>query len=105
MLAQFPGRIRRCTAFLQLVDGIGSYDVTVEIHDLQKDVVIARSPSIQIQFEERPNRVNLLIPIPALQLEHIGAYDVLVLGNGQELERQQFFADSRERPDETEETI
>jgi hypothetical protein len=98
----FPGSIGPCTAFLQLVDGIGRYQVTVEIHDLRNNVIIAKSPTIDMEFPERPNRANLAIRIPQLALPHDGAYDVVVLAGEQEIERQQFTVNTLEASDGTE---
>ena len=51
----FPGQTGPCNAFLQLTDGIGEYEITVEIHDLREDKVIARAQLAKMVFKkERP---------------------------------------------------
>ncbi len=91
-VAQFPHPIRPFMAFLQLTDGIGKYAVSVDVHDLQADQVIAQARIAEIDFPERISKVNLMIPVPSLLLQHAGRYDFVVLADGQEIDRQQFQA-------------
>jgi hypothetical protein len=91
-LTAYPGRMRPFNAFLQLVDGIGKYHVVVEIHYLQMDRMIARSAGFGIDFPQRLCRLAVTIPIPAMELRYPGRYDVVVLANDQEIDRQQFIA-------------
>jgi len=85
-----PGRTRPSNAFLQLTDGIGNYSITVEIHDLLEDRVIARAKLAEIGFASRATKGNLVIPVPPLPIDHVGVYDFVVLADGQEIDRQQF---------------
>lgn len=103
-LMSVPGHTRPAMAFLQLVDGNGHYDVTVEVRDLQQNEVLARSMPIPIDFPEKLCRINLVIPIPALRLSHTGFYDVAVMADGQEIEKQQFEAASRGESNDTDES-
>src|SRR5437764_669259 len=89
-LAQFPGNIGPFNAFLQLTDGIGKYRITVEVHDLREDKVLARAEIAEMEFQDRATKGNLLIPVPPLPLQHEGVYDFVVLADGQEIDRQQF---------------
>ena len=100
-LATLPGYSTWLSLFLQLVDGIGSYALAVEIHHLTENLVLARVDQGEVQFQERPVRLNLEILIPPLSLEHPGAYDVVVLANEQEIDRQQLQV--VQLPDEVEE--
>src|SRR5438128_1094636 len=52
-LAEFPGRTKPMRIFLHLVDGIGDYDTTIEIHDLAEDHIIARGKGRKIHFSDR----------------------------------------------------
>lgn len=88
---EFPGKTREAELYLQLVDGVGEYEITVEVQDLQQNIVIARATGITVGFPERLQRRTLIIPMPLLTLQHPGAYDVVVFANGQEIDRQQFF--------------
>jgi hypothetical protein len=89
---QFPCLIRPFMAFLQLTDGVGKYGVSVDVHDLQADQIIAQARVAEVVFPERVSKVNLMIPVPPLPLQHAGSYDFVVLADGQEIDRQQFQA-------------
>lgn len=94
-LDQMPGTTWPFTVFMQLTDGIGTYEIWVEIQDLQEGAVIARSLTATVRWEERLVKANLLIPVPPLPVEHTGAYDLVVFANKQELDRQQFTVHQR----------
>lgn len=87
-LETVPGHTRPVTAFLQLIEGIGSYVLTVEVHDLQADKVIARATTESVEFENRLQKRE--IGVPPLPVAHVGIYDFVVLANGKEVDRQQF---------------
>jgi hypothetical protein len=89
---EFPGLVRQFTAFLQLTDGIGKYRITVEVHDLREDAILARAAIVQIVFQDRAGKANLMIPVPPLLLKHPGGFDFVVLADEQEIDRQQFAA-------------
>lgn len=91
-VAQFPGRTSPSTVFLQLTNGEGKYEIRVEILDLKDDKIIAKAHGVVIEFPppERLSRVNMVIPIPPLPVQHEGKYDVVVLCNDGEIDRQQF---------------
>lgn len=89
---QFPHPTRPFMAFLQMTDGVGQYAVSVDIHDLETDQIIAQARIAEMTFSDRTAKVNLMIPVPPLLLEHAGSYDFVVLADGQEIDRQQFVA-------------
>jgi hypothetical protein len=91
-IPQFPTLIRPFMAFLQLTDGVGKYAVSVDVHDLQADQIIAQARVAEAVFPERRVKVNLMISVPPLPLSHAGSYDFVVLADGQEIDRQQFQA-------------
>jgi hypothetical protein len=96
-LAELPGLTREARAYLQLVDGIGRYEVAVEIHDLQENRVIAKATGIVVEYKERLQRCEVIIPSPQLKLMHPGKYDVVALAEGFEIGRQQFIAQKVDR--------
>jgi hypothetical protein len=108
---QFPHPTRPFVAFLQLTNGIGKYGVSVDVHDLQGDQIIAQASVAEVIFPERQTKVNFMIPVPPLLLQHSGSYDFVVLADGQEIDRQQFQAiqvsggapDAADEPEEPEE--
>jgi hypothetical protein len=91
-LPTFPGTIPPFWAFLQLVDGIGRYSLTIEVDDLRENAIFARLPPVVVEFPERVNRVNLPIRVGGLPLPHPGVYDFIVLADGQLIDRQRLEA-------------
>jgi hypothetical protein len=91
----FPGFTALCHAFLQLTDGIGKYRITVEIRDLRDDFVVGRGQIVELEFQARAIKRNLIIPVPPIRLQHDGLYDFVVLADDQEIDRQQFGARAR----------
>jgi hypothetical protein len=89
---------------VQLTDGIGRYEITVEIRDTAEDDLIARARVAEADFPDRSAKGVLVIPVPPLPLPRAGMYDFIVLADGQEIDRQQFAAtlreDSADAPDD-----
>jgi hypothetical protein len=111
-LPAFPGPPLTIFSFVQLVDGIGRYNLTAEFHylphlDVREGAVIARLEN-PFEFPERTNRVNLVIAFAGLILPHPGVYDFVIFADGQEIDRQRFEAvliganpDGQAAPDDT----
>ena len=95
---QFPGLAQPFTVFVQLIEGIGQYDVSLEVHDLQQDQLVAKTAVSQIRFVDRLHRINLTFPIVGLPIGHAGTYDFRVLANRQLLEQQTFTASLQPPP-------
>jgi hypothetical protein len=91
-MRQFPGPTQQFCVFLQLVDGIGTYVLTAEVHDLHDDAVIARLLQLQVKFPGRTNKLNLNVGPVVMQIPHVGAFDVVLMADGQEIDRQRFDA-------------
>jgi hypothetical protein len=88
----FPTRTKPMKLFLHLVDGIGDYDITVEVHDLAEDRVVLKTRVVRISFADRLMPRKLIFSVPGLPITHAGRYDVIVFGNGKEIDRQQIRA-------------
>ena len=74
--------------FLQLTGGLGPYQITVEILDLQADVVLVREDHLEITFGDKNEKWNGDLEVGPFEITHAGSYDVLVLADGQEIDRQ-----------------
>ena len=98
----FPGATAPFTAFLQMTDGIGSYVITVEVHDLQQDKILARADGPAIDFPNRSVKMNIGIPVPPLPVNHPGRCDFVVFADGQEIDRQQFEVHQPQPPEPAE---
>jgi hypothetical protein len=97
----FPSLTSACTVFLQLTSGIGSCQIALEIHDLRNGLVIARAEGPAVEFSDRSAKINLIILLPPIPLKHGGLYDFVVLSNNEEIDRQQFRAQSFTRKGES----
>lgn len=87
---KLPNVLPQFTLFIQLIDGIGSYDIKVEIHDLKKGVVMGHGGILGLTWPEKLRKFNVVLPINAMPVSHTGHYDVVVLANGEEIDRQEF---------------
>ena len=85
-----PGKTPPFTVFIQLTDGIGRYDVVIEIHDLAKDVVLGRGTGIGLNWPQKLLKLNVMIPCPPIPVARAGLYDLVVIANGEEIDRQKF---------------
>lgn len=90
VMPEFPGHTEPFELFVQLTDGIGRYDVHIEVHDLIEDRLLARSPARAAEWEDRLVPLDLIMAFPSLPIAHPGSFDVIVFANGQEVDRQQF---------------
>ncbi len=94
-LSELPGQIVPFTVYLQLTDGIAQhdYEISVELHDLNNDTIIARASGPKVKWGDRLSRINLFMPVKALRVRHAGAYDFVVFADKQEIDRQRFGVD------------
>ncbi len=85
-----PAQTQPMTAYLQLVEGIGRYNITAEVWDLTTGQSLAQGQGAAVEFQDRLAVIQLLLPLPPLPLHHEGSFDVVVFANGQEIDRQKF---------------
>ncbi len=95
-LAAFPGPSPPFAVFVQLYDGIGVYDLTIEVRDLAGDVTVARTTVPGLDFPERLVTMDLAVAIQSLGLPHPGRYVLVASIAEQELARQHFLAEAED---------
>jgi hypothetical protein len=88
LVEEFPARFPRCQAFLQFTDALGEYNIVAEIHDLMDNGIVGRIAELSLVIQNPLARINLILPVPQIEILHSGDYDVIVLANKQELDRQ-----------------
>ncbi len=86
----FPTRIPQMCAFIQLVDGIGQYEIALEFQDIADGAVLGRVGGIIADFPNRACKLNVHISIPPLPISKPGTYDAIVFANEEEIDRQKF---------------
>jgi hypothetical protein len=79
-------------AFIQLTDGIGSYEISLDFQDIDQGVVMRKGIRLKVTFPERLLKMNIIIPIPPLRIPHAGIYEVVIFADEHEIERQKFAA-------------
>jgi hypothetical protein len=99
-LSSFPATSESFVVFLQLYDGIGRYTVSLELHDLADDRV-AKATYQQVDFPNRLDKLDLLIPIATMRLPRPGRYEWVALVDGKELATQYFDAEIDNGKEET----
>jgi hypothetical protein len=85
-----PGWTDPMVVFLQLVNGKGHLDLTIEVQHLQTDNTIVKTKGIGVDFPDPLTVRNLTLRLSSLPIAVFGTYDLIVFGNGQEIDRQQF---------------
>ena len=90
--SSFPAQTAPFKLFLELIEGIGSFEIVVELYDLRENKTLSRSRPHRLEFQDRLDRHYLYMSVPRLLLPHPGSYDVLVLANEQEADRKKFQA-------------
>jgi hypothetical protein len=100
-----PGETHRFKLFLSLTDGIvgHEYTMSLEVQDLQDDRVIARTEGPPPIWHDRLAKLNVLIAVASIHVEHEGSYEIVVLADRQEVDRQRIVISARDSLDEEEE--
>ena len=92
LLPEIPGSTSTFSAFVQITNACGKYQIVVEVRDLNADEVIARAVGPTIAVGDRLHVWNIVIPTPPLPIEHEGPFDFIVIANDEEIDRQQIRA-------------
>jgi hypothetical protein len=104
MVPGLPGVLQPFSVYLQLTDGIGHYQASVEFRDLAEDIVMARAAVGTVKWDDRLETINLIMPVRPIEVQRTGAYDLVVLADGQEIERRRFTVSVRNDTQEGEGT-
>lgn len=68
-------------AFLQLYDGIGRYELSIELRNLAEESSVAEKVS-HLDFPERPVKMDLVLPLDSMRLPRPGRYEIAILLDG-----------------------
>ncbi|HVA49986.1 MAG TPA: hypothetical protein VNH11_26710 [Pirellulales bacterium] len=97
----FPGVSLPFALFLQLYDGIGRYQLAIELRDLADGTRVAVAMFSSLDFIERLANMDVVLPVDSLRLPRAGRYQFAVLLDGEELATQHLDAEF-ENGEETE---
>ncbi len=91
VLQSLPGQTSQCRLFLHLVDAVGRFAITAEVHDVAQRVVLFRSPGVGVFGDAtKTTSGELWLPVSALTFDQTGAYDMVVFADNTEVGRIQF---------------
>lgn len=92
-VAAFPARSTRFTIFLEVYDGIGRYEMEVEVNDLRDGSAVAAIELDDLDFPDRLTRIQVTAPVDFVPLQKPGRFELVVLVGGQPLASQYFAAE------------
>lgn len=93
-ISAFPAASKPFWVFVQLYDGIGRYQVSMEANALDDGISVAKAALPSLDFPERLAKIDMMIPVESVILPRPGRYELIALLDGQELCRQHFDAES-----------
>lgn len=73
---------------MQLYDGIGRYELSVELRSLADGDNVAAGSFGHLEFPERLVKMELAVPIECMRLPWPGRYEIAILFDGHELATQ-----------------
>lgn len=98
--SEFPAQVPPLALFLQLYDGIGRYELGVELRNLADGDSVAAGLFGHLEFPERLVKMELAVPIDCMRLPRPGRYEIAILFDRRELATQ-FIDIEAENDDET----
>lgn len=95
-VSEVPGDLTPFIVFLQVTNGVGDYELSVELLDLSS----GESTSIGIvgraSLPDRLTLASIIISVPVLHVENAAKHDLIVLANGQEIDRRELHVEIAE---------
>jgi hypothetical protein len=88
VVPRLPAQSQPVTAYLQLAEGVGSYNISAEVRDLTTGQPLAQGQGATIEFQDRLTVLEFLLPLPPLPLRQEGGLELVVFANGEEIDRQ-----------------
>ncbi len=87
---KLPAVTQPMTAYMELAEGIGSYEISAEIRDLATGQSLAHGGGAKFEFKDRLSVLQINLPLPPLPLHHVGSFEFIVFANDEEIDRQKF---------------
>jgi hypothetical protein len=88
----FPGASSQAVVFARLLGGVGKCELSLEIRRLDDGAAVTRILAEEIVFHDRLAPSEVLIPLWPFKLERAGAYELVLLANGRQIESLRFTA-------------
>jgi hypothetical protein len=89
-LPSLPGHTVPFTIYLVLIEGaVGhKYEIAVDFYDLNDNSRLSHSIGSTALWTERLSRISIAMPVAPILIHHPGQYDIVVLADDQEIDRQ-----------------
>ena len=84
----FPAESQPLAAYLQLYDGIGRYELSLELRNLKDESSVSAELLSHLDFPERLVKMELVLPIDSMRLPHPGRYEFAILFDRREVATQ-----------------
>lgn len=86
--SSFPAEAPPLVIYLQLYDGIGRYELSLELRNLADDSSVTAEIFSHLEFPDRLVKMELVLPIESIRLPRAGRYEIAILFDGRELATQ-----------------
>jgi hypothetical protein len=89
-LKSLPGYTVPFTIYVVLIEGLigHDYEIAVEFYDLNDNSRVSRNIGSRALWTERLSRISIAMPVAPILIGHPGGYDIVVLADDQEIDRQ-----------------
>ena len=89
-VVSLPGRTIPFTIYVVLIEGVvgHDYEIAVEFHDLNDNLLVSRTIGSRALWTEKLSRISIVMPVAPILINHPGEYDLVVLADDQEIDRQ-----------------
>ncbi len=86
LVSDFPIPLNTQQLYLYLTDGVGKYEIRVELVDVATNETLSTSPAIEHDFENRfmPQEVTFRL---RCRIPHAGTYEFVAFADDQEIDR------------------
>jgi len=96
-LREIPGRLPSFVVFLQVTNGVGDYELSVELLDLASGETNSIGNVGRATLPDRLTLGSIMIAVPPLPVENAAKHDLIVLANGEEVDRRELHVEPLER--------
>jgi hypothetical protein len=89
-LASIPGYTIPFTIYVVLIEGVigHDYEIAVDFYDLDDNSLLSHSIGSRALWTEGLSRNSIAMPVAPILIQHPGGYDIVVLADDQEIDRQ-----------------
>lgn len=98
VLESYPAHTPTSFLFAQLTGALGPCQLRAHVLDLHRDAIVLQSALMDVHFPDKLAMMDVIVEIPPMPIPHPGLYDLVLLADGQEIQRLQFLVHRRPGP-------